>query len=109
MHQCRVLISTKYKLQPWAVSNTLDTISKQHIVHELTKRTCIIKDELKDSTTTNASVTIHQIIVEQNCNSTSDNIKVNTSNRSGANVVVAVSEDRLEECTVHEVRNSRHS
>ena len=55
---------------------TLYSVTLEYVVDELIHATCIINDELDDSTTANMSVAIQATIVVVNNYSASDNIKV---------------------------------
>ena len=92
-------VSTKNILRSVVEILITYTLSSQYIVDELTEWTCIVEDELDDSTTRHVSVTIDAAVSEQNWCSASNSIDVHTICTSRCNVVVSHGEDRLEEVT----------
>ena len=81
----------------------INTVLVKYIIHELTKWTGIISDELNDSPTRHVSVAVEFTILEQNSNTSGDSIDVNRITGGTINEVVTVSEDGLEELVEHSV------
>jgi hypothetical protein len=73
----------------------------EYNIHKLTKATCIIKDELDNSTARHIGVAIDATVLVKDRGTTTDCINMHTIGTSGSNVVVSNSEDGLKELVEH--------
>ena len=83
------------------VGHSNNTRLLEYNVHELTKATCIVKDELDNGTTRHIGVAIDTSVLVKDRGTTTDCINMHTIGTSGSNVVVSNSEDGLKELVEH--------